>query len=146
MKNLLFAVAVMFVAGTTAIAQTAKTSGPAIKFNEEVYDFGTVKVGTKVEHNFEFTNTGTEPLIITNAQGSCGCTVPEYPKAPLKKGEKGSIKVSFDSTGRVGVQEKTVTITSNATDGPKVIYIKGVVEQAAVSTTPEARPMEKPQN
>ena len=146
MKNLLIAVAVVFATSSVAFAQTAKTTGPAMTFKEETYNYGTVKAGTKVEHIFEFTNTGTEPLIISNAQGSCGCTVPEYPKQPIKKGEKASIKVSFDSTGRVGMQEKTVTISSNATGGPKVLYIKGTVEQAPVNSEPEARPMEKPQN
>jgi hypothetical protein len=146
MKNLLIAVAVVFATTSVAFAQTAKTSGPTMTFKEETYNYGTIKAGTKVDHIFEFTNTGSEPLIISNATGSCGCTVPEYPKQPIKKGEKASIKVSFDSTGRVGLQEKTVTIASNATSGPKVLYIKGTVEQAPVNIEPEARPMEKPQN
>jgi hypothetical protein len=117
---------------------------PVMKFDKEEYSFGTIKQGDKVEYAFEFVNTGKEPLIITEAHGSCGCTVPEWPKQPLKKGEKGTIKVTFNSAGKVGMQDKTVTITSNAADSPKILHIKGNVEQPAVA--PESRPMETPKN
>ena len=79
-------------------------------------------------HLFTFTNTGKEPLIITSAAGSCGCTVPEWPKEPIKKGDKGTVKVTFNSAGKMGMQDKTVTIQSNAKTNPKVIHIKGNVE------------------
>lgn len=144
MKKILIALTTLLVSASVTMAQ--KTSGPVMKFDKEVYEFGTVKAGTKVQHDFVFTNSGNEPLIISNAQGSCGCTVPDYPKQPIKKGEKAAIKVSFDSTGRTGVQEKTVTITSNSSDTPtKVIYIRGTVEAAPLNATPESKPAEKPQ-
>lgn len=130
----------------TKAATPAKASGAAVKFEKMEYDYGTIKQGDVVEHLFQFTSTGTEPLIISQAQGSCGCTVPEWPKQPMKKGEKGTIKVTFNSAGKMGVQDKTVTITSNAGDSPVVLHIKGTIEQPATNTSPEAKPMEKPQN
>ena len=123
-----------------APATAVKTDGPVMKFDKEEYNFGAIKQGDKVEYAFEFVNTGKEPLIIAEAHGSCGCTVPEWPKQPLKKGEKGVIKVTFNSAGKQGMQDKTVTITSNATDSPKVLHVKGNVEAPVVtpSATPEA--------
>ncbi len=110
---------------------------PVFKFDEEVYNFGTRKQGDKVEHEFVFTNTGNEALVITHAAGSCGCTVPEWPKEPIKKGEKAKIKVTFNSAGKQGMQDKTITINSNATENPKVLHIKGNIElPAAPAQTP----------
>jgi hypothetical protein len=83
-----------------------------------------------------FTNTGKEDLIITNATGSCGCTVPVWPKEPTKKGAKGTIKVTFNSAGKMGMQDKTVTITSNAKNTPVVLHLKGTVEAPAPVATP----------
>ncbi len=128
----------------TAETTTATASGAEMKFEKEEFNFGTIKQGDKVEHSFEFVNTGKEPLIITEAHGSCGCTVPEWPKEPLKKGEKGVIKVTFNSAGKMGIQDKTVTITSNAGDSPKVLHVKGNIEQPAAS--PDAKPTEAPRN
>lgn len=117
---------------TTAAPAPANPDGPVMKFEKEVFDFGNIKQGDKVQYEFEFVNTGKEALIITEAHGSCGCTVPEWPKQPLKKGEKGVIKITFDSTGKQGMQDKTVTITSNSTDSPKILHVKGNIEVPAV--------------
>jgi len=76
-----------------------------------------------VEHTFTFTNEGEGPLIISNAQGSCGCTVPDWPRQPIAPGQKGQIKVSFNSTGRAGRQDKRVTLTTNAVPQSKVLNI-----------------------
>ena len=84
-----------------------------IVFNESAFDFGTLEEGEKVEHVFEFTNPSSNPLTITNARGSCGCTVPEWPKEPIPPGGTGEIKVKYDSKGKKGNQNKTVTITAN---------------------------------
>ena len=106
-KMILSAAAVLFVV-SASIAQTDKAAAPAaattvsnadgaaIKFEKDEYNFGTIKQGDKVEYTFMFTNTGKEPLIISEAHGSCGCTVPEWPKQPIKKGEKGEVKVNFN--------------------------------------------------
>ena len=154
-KMILSAAAVLFIA-SASFAQTDKSAAPTtaaavanpdgavIKFEKDEHNFGTIKQGDKVEYTFQFTNTGKEPLIITEAHGSCGCTVPEWPKQPIKKGEKGEIKVTFNSAGKQGMQDKTITITSNAADSPKVLHVKGTVE--AVVVTPEAKPAEAPKN
>ena len=96
---------------------------PVINFEEEFHDFGEVQEGDVVEHTFVFTNEGDGPLIISNAQGSCGCTVPDWPRQPIAPGQKGQIKVSFNSTGRAGRQDKRVTLTTNAVPQTKILNI-----------------------
>ncbi len=113
------------------------------KFEKEEYSFGTIKQGDVVNYEFKFTNVGKEPLIITEAHGSCGCTVPEFPKEPIKAGGKGVIKVTFNSSGKSSMQDKTVTISSNAKGGPKVLHIKGNVEAPAPVAAPAPPPAEK---
>jgi hypothetical protein len=85
----------------------------AITFEKYEHNFGKVKEGEKVSHVFKFTNTGANDLIISDARGSCGCTVPQWPKEPIKPGATGEIKVEYDSKGKSGVQKKTVSITAN---------------------------------
>src|SRR6476469_1721223 len=88
---------------TTASADTGNvsaTNAPAMKFEKETHDFGKVKAGDKVTYEFKFTNTGKSPLIIKDAIATCGCTKPEWPKTPIKPGEDGAIKVTFNSTGK----------------------------------------------
>lgn len=110
-------------------------SGPAttISFDEPVYDFGTRKTGEFVEHVYKFKNTGSEPLVITNAKGSCGCTVPQWPKEPIPAGGEGEIKVKFDGKGKTGPQSKNVSITANTNPSTTILTIKGNLEG-----TPEA--------
>lgn len=95
------------------------------EFEEEVIDFGEIAQGEKVERVFKFTNVGDGDLIISNASGSCGCTVPDWPKQPIAPGEKGEVKVVFDSNGKQGRQHKTVTLVANTTPNTTVIAIKG---------------------
>ena len=85
-----------------------------ISFAETKHSFGTINEGEKVRHAFKFTNTGDNPLVITNAVASCGCTVPSYPKEPIPPGGSGEIVVEFNSSGRPGRQQKNVLIYSNA--------------------------------
>ena len=127
----------------TAPPAADNKNAPEFKFEEDEYNFGTIKQGESATHIFTFTNTGKEPLIITNASGSCGCTVPDWPKEPIKKGEKGTVKVTFNSAGKMGMQDKTVTIQSNAKTNPKVIHIKGNVE--APPKQQDATPIAPPQ-
>jgi len=91
-------------------------------------------------------NVGKEPLIISSAQGSCGCTVPTYPKEPIQKGERAVIKVTFNSAGKMGTQDKTVTIQSNAKTSPMIIHMKGNVEAPppAPATPPVTVPAPAP--
>lgn len=100
---------------------------PEIAFESEMHDYGTIKQGVDGGCEFKFKNTGKDPLIISNAKGSCGCTVPTWPKEPIMKGQTGVIKVHYD-TKRVGAFTKTVTLNSNAKTDTKILTIKGVVE------------------
>ena len=103
-----------------------------MKFKEMLHDFGRMKEGEKREFDFEFTNTGKEDLIIEDCKGSCGCTVPEWPKDPIKPGQSAAIKVKFDSTKKEKDQEKSVTITANTEpEITTVIKIKAYVEPSA---------------
>ena len=99
----------------------------SFKFEKEEFDFGTIEQGESTTHEFKFINTGSEPLIISKAEGSCGCTVPIFPKEPILKNQSATIKVTFNSTGKFGIQDKTVTISSNAKQNPMIIHIKGTV-------------------
>jgi len=96
------------------------------KFESETIDYGKIDKGANGERIFTFTNVGNQPIIIKNIQSSCGCTVPKKPEKPIMPGEKGEIKVSYD-TKRVGGFSKSITIFSNATEAAKVIRIKGIV-------------------
>jgi hypothetical protein len=103
-----------------------------MKFKKMLHDFGRLKEGEKREYDFAFTNTGKEDLIIEDCKGSCGCTVPEWPKDPIKPGQSAAIKVKFDSEKKEKDQEKSVTITANTEPDLKtVIKIKAYVEPSA---------------
>lgn len=122
-----FLLATLFVtAQTTSPTETFDENAPVFQFEEEVIDYG--KIGQNADGNrvFKFTNSGKTPLIISKAQGSCGCTVPTYDKAPILPGESGEIKVKY-ATNRVGRFSKTVTLTSNASEPKKILRIKGEV-------------------
>jgi hypothetical protein len=130
MKNL-YLLFLLFFGWSVAQAQTAATppnpNAPEIAFEAETHDFGTIDQGGNGTYEFKFKNTGKEPLIITDAKGSCGCTVPSWPKEPIKPGASSTIKVTYD-TKRVGAFNKSVTITSNAKSSVKTIVIKGDVK------------------
>lgn len=112
-----------------AQAEAEVPSGPTTQmtFTSEEYDFGKVKAGEQVTHEYQFTNTGKENLIISNAKGSCGCTVPQWPKEPIAPGKTGVIKVVFDSKSKSGPQSKRVTITANTNPPQSFLTIKGDV-------------------
>ena len=114
---------------TTKVAPLVvpKIEGAGMVFDTETIDYGTIAHNADGNRKFEFTNNGTKPLIITNTQGSCGCTVPTTPKEPIAPGARGVIGVKY-ATDRVGPFSKTVTVTSNAEGQPsKVLTIKGTV-------------------
>ena len=103
-------------------------NGEAIlTFEKEEHDFGVLIDGEKVSYSFHFSNTGDAPLIISTAKGSCGCTVPNFPKDPIEPGKGGTIDVTFNSSGRTGIQNKAVTLTANTNPNKKVIRIKSEV-------------------
>jgi len=104
------------------------TTGPIIKFDTAVFNFGRILQGEQVSTVFKFTNIGDADLIIQKVETSCGCTVPEYDRAPVKPGQNGTIRVRFDSDGKEGSQYKTVKITSNCKDNIFDLVVIGEVE------------------
>jgi len=102
----------------------AKTS---MTFPDTLFDFGSIPKGAIVRHNFHFTNTGKNDLLIVNGFGSCGCTVPMYPKQPIKPGESGDIKVQFNSEGKDGMQNKKVFLIANTEPTTTVLTIKALI-------------------
>jgi hypothetical protein len=120
-----------------------KTEGAGMVFETETIDYGTIEHNANGEREFVFTNNGNKPLIISNTQGSCGCTVPTTPKEPIAPGAKGTIGVKY-ATDRVGAFTKSVTVTSNAEGQPtKVLTIKGTV---LPDPTPAATPVAAPKS
>lgn len=141
MKKILFLVCVIALSSCTGnsndskidaddVTNTASAKGkentdlPEMTFEEEVFDFGMLTQGETVSHDFTFTNTGKTNLVISGASGSCGCTVPKWPKEPIAPGSKQKINVVFNSEGKRGQQEKTVTIVTNCEPATRVIRIK----------------------
>ncbi|RYD57823.1 MAG: DUF1573 domain-containing protein [Sphingobacteriales bacterium] len=109
---------------TAALSEMA-----TMDFKDSVHNFGNLKEGEVGTYDFEFANNGKKPLIIASASGSCGCTVPEYPHEPIAPGKNGVIKVKFDTQGKIGHQEKSVTINTNSGRGMHMLYIKAEVEE-----------------
>lgn len=114
----------------------AKTT---IAFEEEVFDFGNITQGEKVAHTFKFKNTGDADLVIVSAKGSCGCTVPEWPKQPIAPGAEGEIHVVFNSEGKQGKQHKNVSIVANTEPATTAIALKGdiITPETATENTAE---------
>lgn len=128
MKKSILSLLMLLVAGMTStlMAQEVR-QGAIIEFEKDVHDYGEVPHMGNGTYSFIFKNTGTEPLVISNAKGSCGCTVPSWPKEPIAPGKSAKIDVTYD-TKRVGPISKSVTITSNAENTPvKVLRIQGTV-------------------
>ena len=120
------------------LALAARAQG-VLTFESTDYDFGKIPEGTMASHEFRFKNTGNQPIVIASAQASCGCTTPEWTKAPIMPGKSGMIKAVYNSAGRPGVFAKTVTVMSNATEGSKVLSLKGSVltaEEFRATLTP----------
>ena len=109
-----------------------KKGAASISFGKKEYDFGTVNEGDIVETSYLVTNSGKTDLVITNAQASCGCTVPVWPKNPIKPGATGEVKVKFNTSGKPNRQQKTITLTTNTESGREVLTLKG-------SVTPKAK-------
>ncbi len=107
--------------------KTADKNAAEITFETELHDYGTVEYAGDGSYSFKFTNTGNDALVISSCQGSCGCTVPKWPKEPILKGQSAFINVNYD-TKRPGPFTKTVTVMSNAKTATKVLTIKGVVK------------------
>ena len=112
---------------SVSLDQVDSPTNPKMDFEATEWDFGEIDQGDAVEYAFKFKNSGTDPLIITNAKGSCGCTVPEWPREPVAPGETGVIDVKFNSKGKKGKQNKRVTLTTNMVPSQQVLIVKGQV-------------------
>jgi hypothetical protein len=126
----IFAVCGLMISCSQTQNTSETISGAGIQFETTEHDFGTIPEKGDGTFTFVFKNTGKEPLILKNVRSSCGCTVPEWPKEPIKKGNKGNIKVSYN-TRITGSFSKSITVYSNAEGDPVVLKIKGKVETAA---------------
>jgi hypothetical protein len=122
----LFGLIVCLTMVAFSYAQSEAVGGPVMQFESMEVDYGKIKQNADGQRKFNFTNTGTEPLVIKNARGSCGCTVPTWPKEPIMPGESAAIDVKYD-TNRKGPFSKTITITTNEAVGTKMLTIKGEV-------------------
>lgn len=142
MKRLTFLVSLLLCM-SLAWAQDAKPAtmektGPVMTLDSDVVDYGNIEYNSDPLRAIAFTNTGTEPLLITNAKGSCGCTVPEWPRDPIMPGESSEIKVRYD-TKRPGAINKTIKITTNeASENTHTIRVIGTI--AAQAPEPDALP------
>ena len=119
---------------TEGEAAAPSENAPVMSFEQTEYDFGTVKQGEVVNHTFEFTNTGSTPLIIENASATCGCTVPDWTREPVAPGGKGQIAVQFNTTGKMGQQNPTVTVRANTQPDIVKVSMKGNVETSSIPT------------
>jgi hypothetical protein len=134
MKKYLLLIVVLAFAAEGFAQQAGPQNGPVITFEKKTHDFGDIMQGDKVEETFKFANTGTEPLILTNVQVTCGCTTPKgWPRDPILPGGKGELTVAFNSAGKMGKQNKVVTIVSNAVnaDGAQISFTTNVLEKKA---------------
>ena len=133
MIRFFFALIIMGSIASSALAQNAvKMNGPIISWVRTTHDFGDIYQGDKVEHTFEFTNTGSEALVITNVEVTCGCTVPKgWTRDPILPGNKAEIVISFNSSGKYGRQNKVVTVISNASnaDAGQLTFSANVLEK-----------------
>ncbi|MEO8796060.1 MAG: DUF1573 domain-containing protein [Daejeonella sp.] len=128
MKKILTLCAVII--GFVAFTAMQTDNKAEFKFEKETHDFGKIPQGTPVSVDFKFTNTGEEPLIISNVESTCGCTVPKYTNTPVLKGKTGIITVTFNAASVQPSFAKAVTIKSNARTPIKLLYIKGEVTAA----------------
>lgn len=132
MKKILIALFIAAGIGSISSSEVKAQApmGPKISFDKDVVDYGKVEQGSPKERFWTFKNTGKEPLMIKNAEGSCGCTVPIFPKEPIMPGKTATIKIEYD-TQRIGQFAKTVKITTNEPDGSNVHTIRVIGEVTA---------------
>lgn len=133
MKRWFMTIVLVLAVASVQAQEVVVKSGPIVDFDEKLFDFGLIVQGDTVEHTFVFKNIGTEPLKILSARGSCGCTVPKYSKEAVAPGQKGQVLVRFRSAGKIGKQNKTVTLITNAESNNRVILtLRGTIERKIV--------------
>ncbi|TYZ06534.1 DUF1573 domain-containing protein [Hymenobacter lutimineralis] len=145
MKKVLVLALSLMLGGAAAQAQSTpaaatQAAGPQIQFAEMKYDFGVIKPGDVVDHTFTFKNIGTAPLVISNIQASCGCTTPEWTREPVMPGKTGTITAKFNSAGKMGMQNKVLTIDSNSASGQVMVSLVGEIREGGATTAAAANP------
>ncbi len=141
MKKFIMMLAFAFIGATAVNAQ----SGPTITFEEMSHDFGKLNEGPEYPYVFKFKNTGTAPLIINNVVTPCGCTSPSFTREPVAPGKTGEVTVKYNSSGRMGMFDKTLTVQTNMGNSKDLfINIKGEVVEAGMAPKEEAKKMEEP--
>jgi hypothetical protein len=131
MKSLKIIFLLLLISSAGFAQETSVATAPKIEFDEKLFDFGIISQGDTIRHTFTFKNTGTAPLKILSARGSCGCTVPTYSKTDVAPGESGKVDVKFNSAGKLGGQNKTVTlITNDPTIKQVILTLRGSVVTA----------------
>ena len=125
MKKYLFLIVVLGFAAQAFGQQASTKSGAVISFEKNTHSFGDIYQGDRVEQVFKFTNTGSEPLVITNVEVTCGCTVPKYPRDPIPPGAKGEITVAFNSAGKSGLQNKVGSTVRFFLLSRKLLFLMG---------------------
>ncbi|MFN6944811.1 MAG: DUF1573 domain-containing protein [Cytophagaceae bacterium] len=138
MKKIFSTLAVCLFSAYTLFAQDG-----VIEFIQDKHDFGVIEEGVQATYEFEFVNRGTTPITITNVRPSCGCTTPEWTKDPVAPGATGKIKASYNSQGRPGVFNKSITVTSNASEGTQTLFIKGIVDKKEETEQPTSEEIKK---
>ena len=128
------------IPGTNVNSTVSTQPSTTIEYDNAKFNFGVVDEGEVVTHIYKFKNTGSEPLIISNAKGSCGCTVPTWPKEPVPPGGSGELKVEFNSKGKPGPQSKRVTVTANTTPTETYLEISGEVRGKEQPAAKSAKP------
>jgi hypothetical protein len=126
---LLFFVSVAFAQEAKVETPVIKADGPVLTLEKNTHDFGDIYQGDVVEHTFKFTNTGNQPLLITNIQTSCGCTTPTWPRDPIMPGGKGELKVGFNSAGKMNKQTKVLPIISNSVNDVSITFTTNVLDK-----------------
>lgn len=127
MKNILLLILCCVIVSVGWLSAQAQTNVAEIFFETDSHEFGDIFQGDKVQHTFSFTNTGNAPLVLSGVLTTCGCTAPVWPKEPILPGDSGDITIVFNSTGRVGWQNKIITVRSNAQVGDVRLKISAMV-------------------
>ncbi|MFT6882823.1 MAG: hypothetical protein ACI83W_002454 [Marinoscillum sp.] len=132
----LFVLCIGFGVIAQSVTEETPQNGPRITFSETDHDFGDITQGDQVTYTFAYENTGNEPLILSDVKTTCGCTATNWDREPLAPGAKGDIKVNFNSRGKMGMQNKIVTILSNAVNSSERVKITTNVLAAAPAADP----------
>ncbi|MFD1256062.1 DUF1573 domain-containing protein [Mucilaginibacter terrae] len=124
---------------TSSVTKINATNAAAMKFETDTHDFGKINEGEKVTYEFKYVNSGKTPLIISDAYATCGCTTPEIAKEPIQPGASSTVKVTFNSAGKNGLQDKLITIVANTVPAETRLHLTGEVLSSQKPTTTQAK-------